>query len=132
MVKSIKQLKKELDRVFSLYIRLRDSDSNGFGRCITCGRVRHYKKADCGHYMKRQYLATRYDEKNCNLQCKHCNAFLQGANEIYKVKIDEKYGPGTSGILEIKSRNPSKFDRFIYGVLIREYREKLKEFKNVA
>ena len=36
--KSRKKLEKELDGIFSEYIRLRDADDNGWVRCITCGR----------------------------------------------------------------------------------------------
>ena len=122
---SIKPLKKKLDTVFSRYIRLRDSDSAGVGTCITCGRMKEWKYMDCGHYIKRQHLATRYDEKNCNIQCKHCNAFEQGANEKYKVALDLKYGVGTSEMLEIKKHNKCNMTAFEYNVLIRHYKEKL-------
>jgi hypothetical protein len=129
--KTLKQLKKDLDVIFSKFIRLRDSlkyDPEGvLGRCVTCGRIKEWKYMDCGHYIKRQHLSTRYDEKNCNLQCKHCNAFEQGANEIYKLAIDEKYGDGTSEMLEIKKHNKSKLDRFSYIVLIKEYKEKFNQ-----
>ena len=34
---------------FSIYIRLRDSDENGYGKCFTCGKIIFWKKGDCGH-----------------------------------------------------------------------------------
>ena len=124
--KSIKQLKKTLDTVFSKFIRLRDSRPVGVGFCITCGRPKEWKEADNGHYIKRQHLPTRYDEKNCNLQCKHCNAFEQGANEKYKIAIDKKWGDGTAEILEIKKYNRTKWTRFEYIAMIEHYREQVK------
>jgi len=132
---SLKRLKKEADTVFSKFIRLRDSGLtiNGeyrIGVCITCGRRKPWQQMDNGHYIKRQYLPTRFDEKNCNLQCKHCNAFEQGANEKYKVAIDKKWGPGTAEMLEIKKHNKSKLDKFEYIVLIKHYRQKVKQFEN--
>ena len=42
-----KTLEKSLDRYFSLYIRLRDTDENGYFKCPTCGRVLPFEKADC-------------------------------------------------------------------------------------
>ena len=126
---NVKPLKKKLDTIFSRYIRLRDSRS-GMGTCITCGRMNHWKKMDCGHYMKRQYLATRFDEKNCNIQCKHCNAFEQGANEKYKVAIDKKWGQGTSEMLEIKKHNRCKMTEFEYKILIDLYTKKVEELLN--
>ena len=124
-VKSLRQLKTELDKWFSLFIRLRDSNKGGIGKCITCGRIGHYKTMDCGHFIKRQYLSTRWDEKNCNMQCKHCNAFEQGANEKYAVALEEKYGTGTVQMLQIKKNNKVHMNKFIYEYLIDEYKEKV-------
>lgn len=119
----LRVLKKALDKVFSIYIRERDSDQYGVGTCITCGRMNQWKYMDNGHYIKSQYLATRFDEKNCNLQCKHCNCFEQGANEKYKIAIDKKWGPGTADKLEQKKHNKSQMTAFEYELLIKHYQE---------
>ncbi len=60
----------KLDNVFSEFIRKRDCTP--YGRCISCGKVITYDTADCGHYINRKHMATRYDENNCNAQCRHC------------------------------------------------------------
>lgn len=68
-------LKAKLDRVFSEYIRLRDTaghTKDGYFRCISCGQIKPYSQADCGHYIGRQHMATRYNEINCNAQCRNC------------------------------------------------------------
>ena len=68
-------LKAKLDRVFSEYIRLRDTEGrtkDGFFKCISCGQIKPYSQADCGHYIGRQHMATRYNEINCNAQCRYC------------------------------------------------------------
>ena len=41
--KTISQLKKELDKIFSLYIRLRDATPEGLVKCFTCDKISHYK-----------------------------------------------------------------------------------------
>lgn len=120
-------LKKLLDSIFSKYIRLRDSDENGIGKCITCTRIRNWRAADNGHFIKRQHLATRFNEQNCNLQCKHCNSFEQGANEKYKVAIDKKWRVGTSDKLELIKHNKTRYATFYYKMLIAEYKEKIKK-----
>ena len=43
-LKSISKLKKELDKWFSLFIRLRFATKEGACQCFTCGKVAHYKK----------------------------------------------------------------------------------------
>ena len=122
----LKKLKKDLDTIFSIFIRTRDSDENGIGKCITCGAFRHWKKADCGHYVKRQFLATRCEEKNCALQCKPCNKWLQGADEKFAIALDLKYGKGTVKMLKIKKFNKVKMGRFEYEILIDIYTNKVK------
>ena len=124
---SIKKYQKLCDDIFSLFTRLRDSDENGYGNCFTCNRLGHFIKMDCGHFIKRQYLPTRYDEKNCNMQCKPCNHFEQGLNEVYEKRINEKYGAETTKTLMIKKWNKSALYRFEYSLLIRHYQFKILE-----
>ena len=69
-MKTISKLKKELDKWFSLFIRLRDADSNGLVFCFTCGCSKYYKRGmQNGHFQSRKHLATRWDEENCQPQC---------------------------------------------------------------
>ena len=61
-VKKKPDLKAKLDKEFSLFIRLRDCMPNGYFRCISCGQIKPFTQADCGHYFSRTHLATRFDE----------------------------------------------------------------------
>lgn len=119
----------KLWKVFSEYIRLRDTDENGFGKCITCGRVIHWKKGDCGHGIPRQHKATKYNECNNALQCKPCNGFEGGKREIFKQRIDERYGPGTWDKLELASRAVCKRGKVEIEIMTEYYKEKLKTLK---
>lgn len=64
----------KLDKVFSIYIRLRDSKEFGFraARCISCGEVKPFDMFDCGHFVSRNASAIRWDEDNCHAECSHC------------------------------------------------------------
>lgn len=115
---------------FSLYIRLRDSDENGFGKCFTCPRVLHYTKGDCGHGIGRQHKAVKYNEKNNHLQCKPCNGFEGGKREVYKERVNELYGPNTWELLELAARQPSKRSQFEIDVLTKHYSEQVKILKS--
>ena len=42
---------KELDKWFSYYVRLKNSDKNGYCRCISCGKIFFWKDIQNGHYM---------------------------------------------------------------------------------
>jgi len=118
------KLIKELDRLFSIFIRRRDS-TDGIGKCVTCGKMKVWKTMDCGHFIGRQHSATRWEEKNCALQCKQCNGFEEGQKYIFAKRIDEIYGEGTAEMLRIKSKNYTKYDNGILRLLINEYKEKL-------
>lgn len=123
-------LKDTLDRWFSTYIRLRDSDANGYGRCISCGKVVHWREADCGHFINRRHMNTRYDERNCNLQCRSCNRFDEGNNTGYMRGLVRKYGEGVIEQLHVKKQLYRKYDEFEYRALIQFYKNKVKELKN--
>lgn len=129
--KTYKQLKNELDKEFSLYIRLRDSGLKGIGKCVTCGALKYFRQADCGHFIKRQYLATRWDEHNCALQCKRCNNFEQGNDVKFEEALTKRYGAGMVELLKQKrdhsKRGMEKFYNFELSMKIAEYKRKNKE-----
>ena len=72
--KSTATLIRKLDEVFSMYIRLRDSQAFGHRafRCISCGQVKPFDQMDCGHFVGRTHMATRFDEDNCHGECRNC------------------------------------------------------------
>ena len=134
-MKSISKLKKELDKYFSLFIRLRDATDEGLCQCFTCGCVKYYKKGmQCGHFQSRSFLATRFDKENCQPQCVGCNMFKQGEQYKFSLYLDTKYGEGKAEELEILARTTVKFTRgdyedkiSYYGTLV----EKIKKEKGI-
>jgi len=134
-MKTISKLKKELDKWFSLYIRLRDADSNGLVFCFTCGRSKHYKSGmQCGHFQSRRFLATRFDEQNCAPQCVACNMFRGGEQYKFALNLDAKYREGKAEELEIKARTICKYSRLDYTSRIYYYKscvENLKKEKGI-
>lgn len=99
-------LKDKLDKKFGLYVRLRDSNLKGMGKCITCPRVLHYTEVDPGHFQSRRWLNTRWDEQNVNFQCKSCNGFHNGEQAKYARELELKYGDGTAIYLEDLAHDP--------------------------
>ena len=135
MQKTISKLKKELDKWFSLYIRLRYATNEGAVICVTCHKVSHYKSGmQNGHFQSRRFMATRYDEQNCAVQCVGCNCFKQGEQFRFSIYIDSKYGEGTAEDLQYKARQIQKFSRVDYEEKISYYKEavdKLKKEKGI-
>lgn len=119
-------LKAKLDKVFSEYIRKRDT-RNGVFKCISCGRILPYEQADCGHYINRKHMATRFDEMNCNAQCISCNRFDEGNIQGYRRGLVSLYGEQQVNLLEAKKHNFRKYSDFEYEVLIKHYKEEIKK-----
>ena len=129
-MKSISKLKKELDKYFSLYIRLRGATLEGMVQCFTCGKVSHYKSGmQCGHFMSRRMHSTRWDETNCQVQCVKCNMFGQGEQYKFGLNLDAKYGEGTSEELQYKARQIVKMSRIDYEGEISYYKEAVNKLK---
>jgi hypothetical protein len=120
----------KLDRIFSEYIRLRDS-KNGLISCISCGKIVEWKQSDCGHYINRKHMSTRYDEINCNAQCRSCNRFSEGFIQGYRKGLIKKYNVETVDLLEIKMYNTCKLNQFEVNLLIDIYKKKLIEIKKI-
>jgi len=129
-MKSISKLKKELDKWFSLYIRLRDATDEGMVQCFTCGCVKHYKKGmQNGHFQSRKHLATRWDEENCQVQCVGCNMFKAGEQYKFSVALDSKYGEGTAEELERISRKTIKTHKYWYEEEVSYYKDLVENLK---
>ena len=128
-MKPISKLKKELDKWFSLYIRLRDATDEGMVQCFTSGRVYHYKNIHAGHFMSRRCLSTRWCEINVQPQSAADNLFAQGEQYRFGLNLDAKYGEGTAEELQYKARQTIKLSRIDYQEKISYYKSAVKNLK---
>lgn len=116
--KSLAKWKKELDDIFSKYVRQRDQ-----GQCFTCSKKDDPKKMQNGHFVPRQYLAVRYDERNCNCQCYACNMLYGGQGATYAIRLAQKYGQETVEQLESMRWVTTKLDIAWYQTQIEKYKQ---------
>ena len=123
--KSKKLAKAKADKYFSEYIRRRDSNKEGIGKCITCGKIGHWKDMHNGHFLSRRYESTRFDPQNCALQCPACNTFNQGRQFEFGIAIDKRYGIGTAQQLLQKSQMLCKRNQNDYEEIALEFKNKL-------
>ena len=131
MKKTISKLKKDLDKWFSLFIRLRNANEYGMIQCFTCGVVRGYKDGmQNGHFQSRKHLATRFHEDNCQVQCIKCNMFSQGEQYKFGLALDSKHGEGTAEELEFLARTTLKISRVEYEEKISYYKKLVYKFKS--
>jgi hypothetical protein len=115
-----KNLIKELDTIFSQYIRLRYS-KNEIAECVTCGKQDHWKKLQAGHFMSRSNYSTRWDENNVQVQCVGCNVYKSGEQYKYSLYL----GNNLSEELYIKSKQIVKFADVELIDMIKDYKEKV-------
>lgn len=126
---SIANLVSDLDLVFSRYIRLKNADINGISECYTCGKREEYTKQQCGHYISRSSMATRFLEQNCRVQCKSCNEYKSGNIDEYTKRLEAEQFGITEWLGE-QSRQVFKFSREELKGLLNNYRFKLKLMEN--
>lgn len=120
-----KALIKKMDIVFSKYIRLRDS-SGGIFTCCSCGKTKLFEQADAGHFINRRWMAIRWDERNVHAQCRSCNRFDEGNSIGYTRFMLKKYGEDVVDLLE-SLKTPYKWTDGEVGILIKDYKQKIKE-----
>ena len=130
--RSVSSLKKKLWRIFSIFIRLRDSDKDGVCSCITCGFRERWNSGmiDAGHFRSRKHSNTLFHEKNVHAQCKKCNGFGAGEQYIYGKELDERYGEGTADELTQLSRQSKSFTIYELENLIKYYQEEIEKLKS--
>lgn len=126
--KTLPVLIKEADAVFSEYIRLRDS-KDGKVNCFICGKPMYWKDSQCGHFINRDDMPTRYDEMNCHAIDEECNCYDAKHNLRYHLKMHEVYGEAAVDRLLAKARGLQKFHRFELQEIIDLYKEKVKQLK---
>lgn len=121
------KLKEKLDKVFSLYIRLRNADDNGMVECYTSGKMIHYKESHAGHFIVRSHLGTRWNEINVQVQSVEQNIYRSGNPQEFGRRIIQDYGIEEYEKLFELSKKTIKVDRFFYEGMIQEYTEKVNE-----
>lgn len=83
---------KELDSVFSTFIRLRDSNDKWIVICPLCWTRLPRKQSQNMHFVSRGVMKHRYDEKNCHAWCMRCNVILNGNYIAYTRRMQKMYG----------------------------------------
>jgi hypothetical protein len=117
-VKTQAQLKKELDKYFSLYIRKVHP-----AKCYTCGKTN--TSLQCGHFISRAYLATRFHENNCRPQCVGCNIFGNGKPLDFEENLKKELGELYVEKMKKLRHRVLKVDRKWYLEQIERYKELL-------
>ena len=121
---SLSSLKRKLDKAFSRHIRDRDTSGvgrhAGYGDCVTCGA---YRVLQASHFIPRQYLAVRWDERNVHGACAYCNCWQHGNLINYTLYMQNRYGQDVVEELMRLKRTTVKMTREDYNTLLEKYRD---------
>ncbi len=112
-LRSISSLKKECDRVFSLWVREREQ------ACVLCGSR---NSLQCGHFISRSINVLRFSEINCHTCCVSCNVFKNGNMPAYAQFMLKKYGPKIIDNLLIEKQVLKQFKREELEKIIQKYK----------
>ena len=116
---------KQLDSVFSKYIRYSAVESDGLVWCVTCQNKLGPKAIQNGHYYSRGHYGTRWDEMNCHPQCVGCNVFKKGNYTEYAIYMVDRYGIEEVKALKVKADTIYKISTPVLREMIEEYKAKL-------
>lgn len=124
-------LVRKLDKIFSLYIRLRDSAAYNyqFFRCISCGQIKPFEQMDCGHFISRTHQATRFDEENAHGECRFCNRFSADHIIAYQRNLEAKIGKDRVDMLLARGRITKKWSAFELQLLIKHYQQEVDKMQ---
>jgi len=117
---SLSKLKRETDRLHSLFIRDKYPKE-----CYTCGAKG--KTLQCGHFISRLYLATRWEEDNTRPQCVGCNIWGNGKVLDFEERLFKEIGPERVQALKDKRKELWKLNRTFYQEKIAHYKSLLEK-----
>jgi len=80
----------------------------------------------CGHYVSRDKLATRYDEDNARVQCCGCNVFKKGNYPVYSDRLIKEKGSRIIGTLNKRSVKEVRRTSEFYEKVIKKYTKKIE------
>ena len=113
------------DNVYSKLIRRKNADKNGMCVCVTCRKIFHWKNIQNGHYIPRNHLSTRYDDRNCAPQCCGCNVYGGGKHDLFALALVSKYGPNILEDLNAQKNKKVKYKIYDYQEMIDKWTDEL-------
>lgn len=125
--KSLSTLIKELDALFSEWIRRVNSDSNGKLECFICGHKARWQEMQLMHFVDRDQMALRFEVNNCYPGCESCNCYDDDHHARFEAAILAKRGQDVLDFLEAKKRSLQKWMPFELQERIDFIKEQLKK-----
>ena len=125
---SLSKVKTKAWKAFSRYIRLRDclvtTGTKDYGLCFTCGRKKHFKELEAGHFVDSRCNAILFEEDGVHAQCHQCNCYKSGNKDAYTPKMIELYG-----LKRVEELQQQKYTTVVYKIW--DYEKIEKEYRDL-
>lgn len=122
---------KDRWKLTSRLVRLSASDHTGMCSCVTCGKTKHYKELQAGHFIPQaQGNAVKWDLRNIHPQCYRCNINLGGNGAEYYPYMEKRYGTKVVSELRRLSNTTVKLTIADHKEAIKLLEQQLKEVEN--
>lgn len=114
-------IKKDLDTILSLVVKMEPANSEGYFNCY-CGKSVHWLNGNNSHYLSRAKSPSLvFDRMNVNPSCIRCNGFLEGNLHDYTPWMEKKYGKDQVELLRLRGQQKSNNGAFEYQIMLQEY-----------
>ncbi len=87
-----KSIREQTLAAFQKMRKMEEANDEGYVRCISCGKLMHWKESQGGHYIPRAVRATEIDPDNVWPQCPQCNGVRHGNLTDYRYRLARKIG----------------------------------------
>ncbi len=125
LMDSRKELMVDLDRVVSRYVRLAAMGLDHKCECFTCNVRKDWQKIQCGHFIPRAHISTRWELANLRCQCGECNTQKYGNIEVFKIRLEEER-KGITDWLQEQAREVDKVGIDELKMLLFDFQQKVK------
>ena len=120
---------RKMDQNFSRLVRYRAASKGGFAQCFTCSVIDSVIQMDCGHYIDREWLNTRFNPDNCRVQCRKCNRHLDGNKKRFSVLLLNYLGKEEVIQLQERSKEPWEMTEQEAKLLISRWRAECRQLR---
>lgn len=127
---SVAKAKKKAWVAFSLWVRVKDADSEGYVKCVTCSVKRPYKDMQAGHFIPGRNNAVLFSEDGVHPQDYQCNVGKKGNWPAYYEYMLRMYGQEVIDELLKQSNETRKYTLEDYIELEKHYKALVEEVLN--
>jgi hypothetical protein len=116
------QLKKRVWKEFSIFVRTRHADAEGFNDCVTCDARKHWKELQAGHFIRGRLNVNLFNEYGCWPQCYGCNVGRDGNVVVYYQWMLKAFGQSMIDELVAANNHTHKWQPGQLAALLEKYR----------